>query len=416
MSEIQYLAFEALLSEVPYFVAVKDPQSRRYVFVNEAFAELVRRRTDEVVGFRDEEIFSELWAEEARIREDHVLESGEIYSGHDVVVAISEERRTVTLQIKRSSTISDKGPMLVISGRDVTEQRLHAQGVEMEKELFRQVIDTDPNLIFVKDRYGNFVLVNEAVSKAFGMPIDALVNKSNRKVHDHEDELENFEEVDREVIRTMREMVVEEPFTIADGKQRWYRTIKRPLLRADGEVQILGISTDITAVRESNEAQARALLALEQKAVEAEKAAEAKAQLAEELDQRLSIIEEQNREILSLSVPMLDVGGSVLGVPVIGTMTAARAGEMMEKLLHAIVERRTRHVIIDLTGLESVDTGAADQLMRVVRAVGLLGAKTVVTGISPLVAQTIIGLGVDLSQISTMRTLREAIKACERRG
>jgi len=51
--------------------------------------------------------------------------------------------------------------------------------------------------------------------------------------------------------------------------------------------------------------------------------------------------------------------------------------------------------------------------MRIVRAVELVGAKTIVTGISPLVAQTIIGLGVDLSQITTMRTLREALAACQ---
>jgi len=357
MSGFSIRFFEALVEQVSFFIAVKDASTRRYVFVNEAFCTLIERPRAEIIGKRDEELFPEEWAVEEREREDQVALGGERFGRVEVVFAAPSGRRVAALEIVLLSDgfeggEGEGGARLMISGRDLTEVKRQEEGATMEKELFRQVIDTDPNLIFVKDRYGNFVLVNKAVSDAFGMPVEALVNQSNRKVHEHDDEVDAYTRVDREVMKTMRELVVEEPFTHASGKTLWYRTLKKPLLRAWGEVQVLAISMDITHLKEAQEERERALVELERKAEEARQEAAAKAALAEELDRRLSIIEQQNREILSLSVPMLDVGGAVLGVPIIGTLTAARAAEVMETLLRSIVERRSRHVIVDLTGLE----------------------------------------------------------------
>lgn len=414
MSRLSASFFEDLLGRVPFFVAVKGIATRRYVFVNDAFCALLERPRDEILGKHDGELFGEQWAREQRAREDRALAMDEDVAAADVVFATPTQRHIVSLTIARLDPGEGNDPRLFLSGQDITENKRLQEGAAIEKELFRQVIDTDPSLIFVKDRYGNLVLVNQAMADAFGKSAEDVINQSNRVLHQHEDELDAYARVEREVIQTMRPIAVEEdPFTHADGKTYWYRTIKRPLVRASGEVQVLAICTDITDRLEAQREREQALADLAHKAEEARREAESKTRLVAELDRKLAIIEEQSREILSLSVPMLDVGGEILGVPIIGAMNAARAAEVMERLLQCITARRARDVIVDLTGLREVDAGAAEQLMRIVRAVELIGAKVIVTGISPRIAQMIIGLGLDLSQLRTMRTLREALRACQ---
>lgn len=396
-----------VLDEVLFFLAVKDAASRRYVLVNEAFCLLVERPREEILGRRDEDLLQGEWADEQRAREDEVLASGQPIVADAIAIATPGRRRVASLKTARSQAGPD-GPRLVLSGKDITERVRRQESLAEDNDLLRRVIDTDPSLIFVKDRYGNFVLVNQAMADAFGKSVEEVVNRSNWKLHERTEEMDAYAQVEQEVLRTMREVVVEEdPFTHADGRTRWYRTLKAPLVRASGEVQVLAVCTDVTRLREARQELAR-------RAEEARKEAQEKALLAGELDRKLALIEQQSEEILALSVPMLDVGGDVLGVPIIGVVSAARAAQILDKLLRTVVERQARRVIVDLTGLTSVDTAAVEQLLRIARAVELLGAEVILTGIHPTIAQMIVALGLDLSRTRTLRTLREALAASRR--
>jgi rsbT co-antagonist protein RsbR len=104
----------------------------------------------------------------------------------------------------------------------------------------------------------------------------------------------------------------------------------------------------------------------------------------------------------------------VLCVPVIGTVDSSRTADMMQGLLEAIVKEQARHAIVDLTGVEVVDTSTADHLVQLFRAARVLGVEGVLCGIRPAVAQTIVGLGLDLGSVKTTRTLRDALKWCIR--
>jgi rsbT co-antagonist protein RsbR len=106
---------------------------------------------------------------------------------------------------------------------------------------------------------------------------------------------------------------------------------------------------------------------------------------------------------------LLDVGERVLAVPIVGALTATRTIEIMTRLLNAIVERQVERVVVDLTGLETIEIDTAEQLMGIIRAIRLLGSEAVITGIRPAVAQTIVELGIDLSAFVTKRTLRQAL-------
>jgi len=131
-----------------------------------------------------------------------------------------------------------------------------------------------------------------------------------------------------------------------------------------------------------------------------------------ELQEKLQIIAEQRDAIRNLSIPIIHVWQGVLVLPIVGALDSDRAAEMMERLLGSVTQHRSRYAILDLTGVEVVDTSTAGHLFRVISAVGLLGAKSIVTGIRPQVAQTMAMLGQDLTKLDTAATLEQALRRC----
>lgn len=132
------------------------------------------------------------------------------------------------------------------------------------------------------------------------------------------------------------------------------------------------------------------------------------------LREKLAFIERQEKAIQALSTPIIQVWNSVLALPIMGSLDSRRAADMMDRLLGDIVRTRSRFTILDLTGVDVVDTATADHLIKIVKAVELLGARAVITGIRPAVAQTMASLGMDLSQLTTLGNLQEGLKACMR--
>jgi rsbT co-antagonist protein RsbR len=134
-----------------------------------------------------------------------------------------------------------------------------------------------------------------------------------------------------------------------------------------------------------------------------------------ELEEQLSTIEKQRAAIKELSTPMIEVWAGVLCVPIVGVIDSSRAAEMTSTLLATVVEKKVRFTIIDITGIEAMDTRATDHFLRMARSVRLLGAECVLSGINPNVARSIIHMGVELSGIQTYRSLRDALQHHVRR-
>lgn len=134
--------------------------------------------------------------------------------------------------------------------------------------------------------------------------------------------------------------------------------------------------------------------------------------MVKEMQEKLAIIEDQRRAIQALSTPIIQLWDEILAVPIVGAIDGDRTARMMEKLLESIIQSKARFAILDVTGVETIDTSTADNFVRIIRAVQLLGAQGVISGIGPLVAQTIVDLGVDLTGIRTFSNLREALKSC----
>lgn len=131
-----------------------------------------------------------------------------------------------------------------------------------------------------------------------------------------------------------------------------------------------------------------------------------------ELQARLDEINRQQGVIRALSTPIIQVWEGVLTLPMIGVIDSTRTAEVMDTLLEAVARTQARFAILDLTGVEAVDTKTASYLIDIVRALRLLGAEGLIAGIRPSVAQTVVALGVDLAGIVTLANLQASLQHC----
>ena len=133
-------------------------------------------------------------------------------------------------------------------------------------------------------------------------------------------------------------------------------------------------------------------------------------QIAEErtiLQQQL--IDAQNAAIRELSTPLIPLSDSTVIMPLIGAIDSTRIQQIMETLLEGVAAQRANIAILDITGVQVIDTQVANALVQAAQAVRLLGAQVVLTGIQPQIAQTLVHLAVDLSGIVTRATLQAGI-------
>jgi rsbT co-antagonist protein RsbR len=191
------------------------------------------------------------------------------------------------------------------------------------------------------------------------------------------------------------EIVVRNPRLDTPGRQH---VIWTPMRDEEGKVYgSLGLTQDITLQRELE-------LTLRQRNQELAASEAAKTELIERL--RYSIEE--------LSNPILEVWDDVLVMPIIGVVDSRRTADMVQRLLAEVARSQPSYVIVDLTGVEIVDTKTADHLMRLVRKVEVVGAHCVLTGIRPAVAETLVDIGVDFGRITTLRNLKHGLREAMR--
>jgi PAS domain S-box-containing protein len=190
----------------------------------------------------------------------------------------------------------------------------------------------------------------------------------------------------------------------------WHNT---PLRRDDGQVVgVLSLVHDISERRKLEESLRQLAAERAISLAEAQQQAAQRNQLLAEMNEQLVTIQRQHSQIVALSAPLLDVWLGVLAIPMVGSLDSLRISEVTERLLSAVSERRVQFVILDLTGVDNLDTNNAAQLIRLLSALRLLGATGIVTGIHPVVAQIVVQLGVDLHSIVTLRSLQEALRYC----
>jgi rsbT co-antagonist protein RsbR len=125
---------------------------------------------------------------------------------------------------------------------------------------------------------------------------------------------------------------------------------------------------------------------------------------------REEIIDNQKKDLLELSTPVIHIWKGVVALPIIGALDSARSQIMMERLLEVLAASGASIAILDISGVPAIDTLVAQHLLKTIQAAKIMGANCIISGIRPETAQTIVHLGIDLSNIRTKSTMARALE------
>lgn len=263
----------------------------------------------------------------------------------------------------------------------------HAEELRLLRIATQAAVDVVPDVLFVKSADGQrYVLGNKTAAEGVGMTTETIVGKRNDDMFPPE-VAERLNEDDRRVAAGRERTFVEEMFAVQGGELRRFHTTKVPVRdRDDTPLYLVGLVEDVT----------------QQEAV------------AEEL---MRVRDGLLQTIRELSTPVLPIHEGVLVVPLVGRMDSERGRQLTEALLDGIQRHQAEIVIIDITGVKTVDTAVASHLIQATRAAALLGAECVLVGIAPSIAQILVQLGVDFGALTTRRDLRDGVAyAIERKN
>jgi anti-anti-sigma regulatory factor len=121
-------------------------------------------------------------------------------------------------------------------------------------------------------------------------------------------------------------------------------------------------------------------------------------------------VQKRSLALLEMSTPVTKIWDGVLFAPIVGIVDSKRSFDIMNKALNSIADTRATTLLLDIGGVAVVDTAVANHLIKIAKAATLMGCKTVISGISPAIAQTITELGIDLGAIQTTSTIESALR------
>ncbi len=262
---------------------------------------------------------------------------------------------------------------------DITERLKAEAALRASDERFRQLIDQSADAFFLHTPEGKFLDVNQRACVSLGYTRDELLTMT---VTDIEGGLAP------DVLDPIWTQLAQgEPVTL-EGMH----------LRKDGSTFPVEVRLARVDVPGGHAVSAVARDITERKAAEAEQR-----RLQEHL------MDVQAATLAELSTPLIPISDTVMVMPLVGAIDSRRAQQVVEALLEGIATHRTAVVIVDITGVSVVDTQVANAILHAAQAVRLLGAEVLLTGIRPEVAQTLVGLGVDLQHIVTRATVQSGI-------
>ncbi|MDC3985079.1 PAS domain-containing protein [Polyangium jinanense] len=257
------------------------------------------------------------------------------------------------------------------------EEKVRA--LEDELRFFRALADELPLSLYHKDREGRCVWANAALLESVGSGLEGALGKTVFDYYPRE-LAEKYDADDRHVVETGEtwQGVEEHQAPTSSEGARYVEVKKVPVRDADGAITgSMGIYWDVTGVR------------------------------------RAERLEEERRAqavtLRELGAPLLPLADRVLAMPLIGRIDGARAAQALDSLLHGVSERQAAVVLLDVTGVTMIDDEVVRLLVDAARAVRLLGAQVVLTGVKAAMAQAMIEMDARLDGIVTLSTMQAGV-------
>lgn len=253
--------------------------------------------------------------------------------------------------------------------RDITERR-------RSEAMFRDLLESAPDATVIVGSDGRIALANRQAEALFGYGREELVG--------------------RDV-----ELLVPERF------RRHHPSYRRGFF-ADPKARPMGVGLDLFALRrDGTEVPVEVSLS----PLETDQGVLVSAAVRDVTERRhqLEQLRRQRDEILELSTPVIQVWDRVLALPIIGTLDSTRAALLTESLLEEIGRQQAEIVILDISGVPTIDTLVAQHLLKTVQAATLMGAASIMSGVRPETAQAMVHLGIDMGQMRSRGTLRDAL-------
>lgn len=287
----------------------------------------------------------------------------------------SPERDEVHGSLRSVVEPAAPGPRSPMAPGAPAEPGHEVPGVSMAA-LLRAILDNFPIVAWVLDREGRYLFSDGKGLEAIGLTPGQVVGKSMAEFSP------KALDPGTPVARTLAGETLQD---VSQHVGCWWQNWFIPLRDERGDVTaVAGLSLDVTEAKRGEQ----------------------------ELLEKITQIERQQQVIQEIGTPIIEVWDGVLALPMFGLLDTRRAAGMMDSLLEAVSGRQARYAILDLTGVGMVDSATASHLVSLARAVQLLGAEGVITGIRPSVAQTMVTLGLDLGEIVTLADLRDGIRYC----
>lgn len=276
---------------------------------------------------------------------------------------------------------------VVAVNRDVSAQQRAERALRESDTLVRAIADNSPLLLFVKDIEGRYTLVNRRCGEIGRFAVEDVLGKTDAEFFPKH--VAEMHRAGDEALLAGNKVIEEEEIFPGPNGPRNLLSTKFPVRDADGKLQgICGIKVDITELRRAE---------------------------AENLRLQEEMLRVHEETLRALSTPLIPIADGVVAMPLIGAVDRERAQRVMAAMLEGVAARRAKVAILDVTGVPVADDEVASALLRVARAVRLLGAEVVLTGIRPEVAQALISIGVELGYVVTLSTLQDGIAYALRR-
>lgn len=231
--------------------------------------------------------------------------------------------------------------------------------------------------IILLDKEGTVLTWGKGAQRLKGWSPEEIIGRHFSKFYPPEDIANGKPDMELKAVRADGRFEDEGWRLRKDGSRFWANVVITALRDKDGELRGFGkVTRDLTERR----------------------AAEEK-------------LKKQAREIMEMAtVPVVQVWPGILLVPLIGMLDSQRSQQLMERLLHRVTETSSPIALVDITGVPTIDTQTAQHLIETIAAVRLLGAEVILTGVRPVIAQTLVHLGIELSNVITRSSLAAGLQ------